>query len=89
MQIIAEGASRLQDESFTFGPSREEATLSAIRLFYTSLSHRISLADAIRAVNSNIMIVSLESLLFSPIPNVEQKQTNYIAILAQYLNEVN
>lgn len=86
LQIIVEGACCNQNVSLVCH-SREDANYSALRLFFTAISNREALADAVRAVNSDIMVASIESILFSPIPQYQKAGTNYLSILFQYISE--
>jgi hypothetical protein len=93
LQIIAEGAGRLQQDFPSMSPMQTEATGSAIRLLYTAISNQAALADAIRAVNSDLMVVTVESILFSPVPHPQQQPphkygSNYMSLLFQYISEV-
>jgi len=89
LQIIAEGGSQLQENKFSHLPAREDATCSAIRLLYVAISNRSALSDAIRAVNCDILIATIESILFSPFPYSQQKIDNcYMSLLFNYINEV-
>jgi hypothetical protein len=90
LQIIAEGGAQLQDDKlFSHSPSREDATCSAIRLLYVAISNRSALSDAIRSVNCDILIASIESILFSPFPYSQQRlDNNYMSLLFHYINEV-
>ncbi|KAL3121799.1 hypothetical protein niasHT_002027 [Heterodera trifolii] len=86
LQIIVEGADRLR-ENAPVNLSRDDATFSAIRLFYMAISHRTAMADAIRMANSDLMVVSVESLLFSVIPHSRRSNINYLSLLFHYLSE--
>lgn len=90
LQIIAEGGSQLQDNKlFSHFQAREDATCSAIRLLYIAISNRSALSDAIRAVNCDILIASIESILFSPFPYSQQRiDNNYMSLLFHYINEI-
>uniref|UniRef100_A0A914M5A3 Uncharacterized protein n=2 Tax=Meloidogyne incognita group TaxID=654580 RepID=A0A914M5A3_MELIC len=89
LQIIAEGGSQLHENKFFHLPAREDATCSAIRLLYVAISNRSALSDAIRAVNCDILIATIESILFSPFPYSQQKIDNcYMSLLFNYINEI-
>ena len=90
LQIIAEGGSQLKDDTlFSYFPAREDATCSAIRLLYGAISNRSALSDAVRSVNCDILIASIESILFSPFPYSQQRlDNNYMSLLFHYINEV-
>uniref|UniRef100_A0A914GU12 Uncharacterized protein n=1 Tax=Globodera rostochiensis TaxID=31243 RepID=A0A914GU12_GLORO len=86
LQIIVEGADRLQ-ENAPINPARDDATFSAIRLFYMAISHRTAMTDAVRVANSDLLIVSMESFLFSAIPHPRRSNENYLSLLFYYLSE--
>jgi hypothetical protein len=84
-QVIIETADRIEDGS-PRNEFRENSALSAIRLLWIAISHRSSMADAIRNADSNIIISSLDAILLSPLP--DRNATNYITLLMAFVEEV-
>uniref|UniRef100_A0A914CLZ9 RecF/RecN/SMC N-terminal domain-containing protein n=1 Tax=Acrobeloides nanus TaxID=290746 RepID=A0A914CLZ9_9BILA len=83
-QVIIETADRIEDGS-PRNEFRENSALSAIRLLWIAISHRSSMADAIRNADSNIIISSLDAILLSPLP--DRNATNYITLLMAFVEE--
>ncbi|KAI1727325.1 nucleoporins domain-containing protein [Ditylenchus destructor] len=84
IHIIMEGVDKSSERPL-HDTKRDQASFSAIRLFHTAISHQSSLADAIRMVDSNLIISSLDSILFSPLP--AKSDLNFLGLLLLYLSE--